>query len=152
MNWRRKLDRVIEILLVGLMSVMVLNVLWQVFSRYVLDAPSSFTEELARYLMIWLGLLGAAYVSGQGGHVAIDVIRRRLSEKGRRRMLRVAGWAVVLFCLFGMVVGGGRLVYITLVLEQFSPALGIPLALVYGVVPLSGAIIIAYKTDDLRKI
>ena len=151
MSWRKKLDAVLAALLMGLMALMAVNVLWQVFSRYILDAPSSFTEELARYLMIWLGLLGAAYVSGQNGHVAIDVIRRRLSEKGRRRMIRIASWAVLLFCLFGMVLGGSRLVYITFVLEQYSPALGVPLAFVYAVVPLSGIIIILYKTDDLLK-
>lgn len=150
MSWRERLDTGMSAVLIGLMSVMAVNVLWQVFSRYILDAPSSFTEELARYLMIWLGLLGAAYVSGQGGHVAIDVVRRRFSEKGRRRMARIASWAVLLFCLFAMVLGGGRLVYITLVLEQYSPALGLPLALVYAVVPISGLITALYTWDDLR--
>jgi TRAP-type C4-dicarboxylate transport system permease small subunit len=51
---------------------MVINVLWQVFSRYFTDNPSSFTDELARYLMMWLGILGAAYVGGRNEHVAID--------------------------------------------------------------------------------
>lgn len=150
MNWRKTLDSAIATLLTALMSLMVLNVLWQVFSRYILDAPSSFTEELARYLMIWLGLLGAAYVSGQGGHVSIDLIRRRVPEKMGLRMRRVATWAVLLFCLLGMVLGGARLVYITFVLEQHSPALGVPLAVVYAVVPISGLIIVCYKADDLR--
>ena len=57
--------------------------------------------------------------------------------------------AIILFCLFAMVVGGLRLVYITYVLDQFSPALGLPLALVYLVIPVSGLLIIYYKISDI---
>ena len=57
-----KLNRILEIVLVTLLGIMVINVSWQVFSRYVLANPSSFTDELARYLMIWLGVMGTAYV------------------------------------------------------------------------------------------
>ena len=61
---QNKLNRILEIILIALLGIMVLNVSWQVFSRYVLANPSSFTDELARYLMIWLGVMGTAYVSG----------------------------------------------------------------------------------------
>ena len=67
-----KLNRVLEFILIIVLGVMVLNVSWQVFSRYVLANPSSFTDELARYLMIWLGVMGTAYVSGKRLHVSID--------------------------------------------------------------------------------
>ena len=72
MKFRKKIDRFVVLVLLIIMSSMVLTVLWQVFSRYVLENPSSFTEELARYLMIWLGVLGAAYVSGKNNHVSIN--------------------------------------------------------------------------------
>ena len=62
MKLRSQIDSVLEKILVIIMSSMVINVLWQVFSRYILTNPSSFTDELARYLMIWVGVLGAAYV------------------------------------------------------------------------------------------
>lgn len=65
MGLKRALENILAHLLVVLMGLMVLNVLWQVFSRYVIGEPSAFTDELARFLMIWLGLLGAAYVSGK---------------------------------------------------------------------------------------
>jgi TRAP-type C4-dicarboxylate transport system permease small subunit len=57
------------------MIMMVLNVAWQVLTRFVLQNPSSYTEELARYLLIWLGLLGAGYCVGQRSHLAIDIYR-----------------------------------------------------------------------------
>ena len=84
MGFKKTLDSILAHLLVLLMGLMVLNVLWQVFSRYVLGEPSAFTDELARFLMIWLGLLGAAYVSGKKGHVAIDVLAKRASVKNQK--------------------------------------------------------------------
>lgn len=149
MNVRSTVDFLLSRALVVIMTAMVLNVLWQVFSRYVLGAPSSFTDELARYLMIWLGVLGAAYASGQRMHVAIDILPRRLSERGQRNLRYLSDGCIVLFCLFGLIFGGGRLVYVTLKLEQYSPALGLPLAVVYLVLPLSGALILYYKFSDL---
>lgn len=149
MGFKKTLDNILAHLLVLLMSLMVLNVLWQVFSRYVLGEPSAFTDELARFLMIWLGLLGAAYVSGKKGHVAIDVLAKRASVKNQKRLKRGVSSFIILFCLAAMVTGGGWLVFTTYELKQLSPALGMPLAYVYIVIPLSGLIVVYYKFFDI---
>ncbi len=149
MRFRQRLDKVLGLALVFIMTIMVVNVIWQVFSRYVLGTPSSFTDELARFLMIWIGVLGAAYVSGQNGHVSIDVLARRASYKNQKRLKQFVRIAIIFFCLLAMVVGGFRLVYITFVLDQYSPALGLPLAIVYLVIPISGVLIIYYKFSDM---
>jgi len=133
------------------MALMVINVLWQVFSRHILGAPSAFTDELARYLMIWVGVLGTSYVSGKNMHVAIDVLPSRSSERKQKIFKRMVYVLIILFALFAMVLGGIRLVYISYLLGQKSPALQIPLAFVYTVVPLSGLLIIYYKLVDLLK-
>ncbi|MEK6154839.1 TRAP transporter small permease [Flavobacteriaceae bacterium 3-367] len=146
---RNKIDRILSRLLMGIMSLMVLNVLWQVFSRYILGAPSSFTDELSRYLMIWLGILGAAYVSGQNAHVAIDFLPKKLNTKKQRKLRRLVTVIVMSFAFFALVIGGFRLVYLTFILEQYSPALKLPLALVYLVMPLSGMLIMYYKISDI---
>ena len=54
MRFRKKLDKTLEWMLGILLITMVLNVLWQVFSRYILNDPSTFTDELSRYLLIWI--------------------------------------------------------------------------------------------------
>lgn len=149
MEIRNKIDKVLGKLLIIIMSIMVINVLWQVFSRYFLGAPSSFTDELARYLMIWIGILGAAYVSGRNKHVAIDVLPSRLSAKTQKKLRLVVRILIILFCLLALVIGGFRLVYVTYVLDQFSPALQVPLAVVYMVIPISGLLIIYYKISDI---
>ena len=55
-----KVDNVIKWCLIVIMAAMTINVLWQVFTRFILQNPSSYTEELARYMLIWLGILGAS--------------------------------------------------------------------------------------------
>ncbi|MEC7262128.1 MAG: TRAP transporter small permease [Bacteroidota bacterium] len=149
MSFKKTLDSILAHLLVLLMGLMVLNVLWQVFSRYVLGEPSAFTDELARFLMIWLGLLGAAYVSGKKGHVAIDVLAKRASVKNQKWLKRGVSSFIILFCLAAMVTGGGWLVFTTYELKQLSPALGLPLAYVYIVIPLSGLIVAYYNFFDI---
>ncbi|WP_047246647.1 TRAP transporter small permease [Maribacter thermophilus] len=149
MTLRSKIDSVISKTLVLIMSVMVINVLWQVFTRYITGNPSSFTDELARYLMIWIGVLGAAYVSGKNLHVTIDILPTRYNVKTQNKFKAVVTILVTLFVFFAFVIGGSRLVYISYVLGQQSPALQLPLAVVYMIIPISGLLIIYYKISDL---
>jgi len=149
MKFRQKVDRFLGTTLSIIMGVMVINVLWQVFTRFVIGTPSSFTDELARYLMIWVGVLGAAYISGRKMHVAIDLLPTKLNKTGQIKLKIFVNILIILFCFGALIIGGIRLVYITYVLEQHSAALQIPLALVYLVMPISGALIIYYKISDI---
>lgn len=120
------------------MAAAVINVVWQVASRYAIGRPSSFTEELARYLLIWIGLLGAAYATGQGAHLSIDLLPRALKGFSRRSVERCIAACVMLFALGVMVAGGSQLVWMTFYLEQKSAAMRLPLGYVYLAIPLSG--------------
>ena len=82
------LDRLLKAAISVLLAAMVINVVWQVFTRFVLKSPSSVTEEMARYSMIWLGLLGAAYSSGRKSHLALDLLTLKL-QGPRRRLLEL---------------------------------------------------------------
>ncbi|MGY5355943.1 TRAP transporter small permease [Wenyingzhuangia sp. IMCC45467] len=149
MEFRKKVDKILGSALIIIMGLMVINVLWQVFSRFVIGSPSSFTDELSRYLMIWVGILGAAYVSGRNMHVAIDVVPLKTGPATQKKLRILVFALVILFAFAAMVIGGLRLVYISFLLGQTSPALQIPLAFVYAVIPLSGILIIYYKITDL---
>jgi TRAP-type C4-dicarboxylate transport system permease small subunit len=144
-KFEKKLNRVLEIFLVILMSVLVIDVLWQVISRYLLDSPSSFTDELAGYLLIWVGVLGAAYVAGKKEHLAIDILVQRSPPQRQQRLQFLIHILILLFALSVMVVGGASLVYTRFVLQVKSAALQLPLGYVYIVLPLSGMIIIYYE-------
>lgn len=141
---RRTVDIILAWLLIALMFIAVVNVLWQVFTRWVLNDPSSYTEELARYLLIWIGILGAGYAAGKKLHLAIDLLPMRLEGTSRHILEIVIEGAILLFALLVMVVGGYRLMSLTLLMGQRSAALGIQLGYVYSVLPLSGLVIIFY--------
>lgn len=140
-----RVDTALGWLLAALMGFAVLNVLWQVFTRYVLDSPSPYTDELARYLLIWIGLLGASYALGKRMHLAIDLLPNHLT--GRARVILNIGIdaLVLLFALSVMGIGGLRLVSLTLMLEQTSAALRVPLGYVYLALPISGALMVFYS-------
>ncbi len=141
---KKRIDKLLELALILLMGANVLNVLWQVFTRFVLRNPSSYTEELARFLLIWVGLLGASYAAGKKMHLAIDVVLQGLGNKAKVWVEIIIQIFIFLFSLFVMVVGGLRLVSITLTLAQTSAALQIKLGYVYLVLPLSGIVIMFY--------
>ncbi|MDY7109571.1 MAG: TRAP transporter small permease [Planctomycetota bacterium] len=142
-------DKGIGTMLALLMGVAVLNVLWQVFTRFMLSDPSSFTEEAARYLLVWISVLGAGYAVGGGMHLAIDLLPSAVA--GRRGavviMLLIDG-CVVLFALAVLVIGGMKLVATTISQGETSPALGIRVGYVYIALPLAGAIMIFYAFLD----
>ena len=152
MKFQKSLNRVLELFLVILMSVLVVDVLWQVFSRYLLSSPSSFTDELAGYLLIWVGVLGAAYVAGRKEHLAIDILVQKSPPARQRLLLIIIHSLILLFALSVMVIGGTVLVYTRFVLLVKSAALQLPLGYVYSVLPISGLIIIYYEVLHILKI
>jgi TRAP-type C4-dicarboxylate transport system permease small subunit len=148
---RERIDALVRVALIVLMGLLVLDVMWQVFSRYVIGVPSTYTDELARFLLIWVSLLGAAYASGRDMHLAIDVFPNSLAPPARRRLNVLIDLLVIGFVLAVLVIGGGTLVYYTYAYLQLTPTLQIPMALVYLIGPISGLLIIYYKISDLRR-
>jgi len=139
------LDRALCWALIGLMTAMVLSVAWQVVSRYVLSAPSSWTEELARYLLIWIGMLGAAWAFRSRMHIGLDLLPKRLTGRSARNLHIFTLGVIALFALTALVIGGGQLMLLTWQLRQTSAALGLPIAFVYSVIPLTGALVVLYS-------
>lgn len=121
---------------------LVVTVTWQVFSRYVLNDPSSFTDELARYTMIWFGLAGASYLFGKNGHLAITLFIGSVKSKHRKYFHVLINLVSVAFISLAMVKGG--LLLMSRTMMQFSPALQIPMAYVYLILPVSGIIMLIY--------
>jgi TRAP-type C4-dicarboxylate transport system permease small subunit len=149
MTLRQNIDKFLERFLVIIMSILVIDVLWQVISRYVLSSPSSFTDELAGFLLIWVGLFGAAYVAGKKEHLAIDLMLQR-SGPARRKFLEIfISICIIIFSLTVLVIGGTWLVYTRFALEVKSAALEIPLGYVYIVLPISGILNIFFTIDNL---
>lgn len=144
---RRLLDLTVGGLCCGLLLALVVVLAWQVVSRYVLNTPSSVTEEVLRYGVIWMSMLGAAYAVGQGSHLSIDLLRGWLP---RPWQLRLEGLVVLAFTVFAGVVliwGGMRGVQISA--RQTSAVLRIPMSWIYLSLPLSGAVMLLYAALNL---
>ncbi|GAB2607124.1 TRAP transporter small permease [Belliella aquatica] len=148
-EFKENLDKIIGWLLIFLMGSMVLNVTWQVLSRYIFQNPSSFTDELSRYMLIWLGMLGAAYVAGQNQHLAIDIVLRKLEGKAKMKLQILINVLIMVFAIAAMILGGSNLVYITYLLGQKSATLQIPLAYIYSIIPASGLLVLYYQVAGI---
>ena len=152
MTLRQRIDKLLEKFVAAILAILVVDVLWQVISRYILSSPSSFTDELAGFLLIWVGLFGAAYVAGKNEHLAIDLMLQR-SGPGRRKFLEIfISICIVLFAFTVLIIGGTWLVYTRFALEVKSAALQIPLGYVYIVLPLSGLLIVFFTIDNALEV
>jgi len=123
-----------------LLSVMTLLVLYQVFTRYVLDSPAAFTEELVRYFLIWTGFIGAAYAFITREHMCLVLVRDNLKPQQRRILMIFLDVLILVFALFVITIGGFKLAVSAQ--REYSALLGIPRSLVYGMAPVSGLFII----------
>ena len=152
MTFHDRLNKALEIFLVFIMSFLVLDVLWQVTSRYVLSAPSPFTDEIAGFLLIWVGLMGAAYVAGRNEHLAIDILLQKTRESRKRNLELTIFLCILVFALSVMVVGGIWLVYTRFLLDVRSAGLQLPLGYVYLVLPLSGLLMSYYSIYHINRL
>lgn len=145
----RFLTRVLEWAIIVVMAALVLDVLWGVFSRHLLHSQSGWTEELARFLLIWVGLLGASLGFGQGAHLGVDYFVGKL-HPGGRVILEVTAHVVVFAFAVGVLIWGGwALAWQTFDLGQITPALGLRKGYVYLAVPVSGVFIALFTLQNI---
>lgn len=123
-----------------LLSVMTILVLYQVFTRYILNSPAAFTEELVRYFLIWTGLIGAAYAFLTRQHMSLVLILDKLTPAKRRMLMAIIDILILVFAIFVITIGGFKLAMSAR--KVYSALLGIPRSLVYAMAPISGIFII----------
>lgn len=136
--------KLLEHILVIIFVLLVIDVVWQVIARYA-KINSGFTEELSRFLLIWLAVLATAYSRSYKGQMAIDFIYEKCNQKTKHILSLFIEGCIISFAFVVMFIGGVNLVDITSKLGQFSPSLHAPMSVVYSVVPLCGVIIIFFS-------
>jgi TRAP-type C4-dicarboxylate transport system permease small subunit len=140
---RRLLDTITGGLSALLLAGMIVMVTWQVISRYLLNDPSTFTEETLRFGVIWLSLIGAAYVTGRGKHMSVDLIKDMLSPAAQRIINIVIQLGFMAFAGAVLIFGGLRAVNIAW--YQTSAVLQVPMGAVYAALPITGVLIVLYS-------
>lgn len=139
---RKIIDKIIEVMCTAIMGYMVLAVCWQVITRFVLKNPSTVTEEILRYLLVWTTMVGGAYAYGRRKHLSINMLAKKLPPRAQKLLDIFVQAVVIAFCVVVMIIGDLRLVETTF--NQISSALHLPMPYVYASILVGGVLIIFY--------
>lgn len=140
---RRILDRVVETVCSLWLLIMVGMTCWQIISRYLLGAPSTYTEEFLRFSLVWVSVLAMAYVAGLRKHVSFSLFSDKVSVYWQRYWQVLIELAFLAFAIFILIGGGYNATSITM--NQVSPSLRLPMGYIYSAMPLAGGILAVYS-------
>jgi len=149
---RVALCRILEGALILAVFVLVIDVLWGVFTRYAMGAQADWTEELARFLLIWISLLGGAVAFGEKAHLGVDYFVGLFNSSSQKLLAIFAQLVVLFFAVSIFIVGGSRVVIDTLDMQQITPALGIQQGYVYLALPIAGAFMVTFTVERILEL
>ncbi len=133
------LDTTLNWVLTVIMAAMLVVVSAQVWYRFVLNNPLAWSEELARYLFVWISFLGSAAGIRMNVHLGIDLIDKILSPRGRKVMTFIVNLAIQIF-LVVVIFWGIKILKV--VQFQKSASMGIPMTYPYLAVPVGSALML----------
>jgi TRAP-type C4-dicarboxylate transport system permease small subunit len=138
---KNRLKKFEEWLLMGLLVIMAIVVALQVVFRYILKTPLVWSEELARFLQIWLAFLGIGYGLRNEAHVSMSLVMNKMPEK-LKNITFIFSNLLIIFCFIAIL--PGALNYIIAQHQISSSGMGIRMSVIYGVVPVGGFTYIFY--------
>lgn len=144
---RKVLTGLLNILAGGSFLIMVALTCWQVFTRYVLGSPSSWSEELVSYMFAWMSLLGASIVTSERGHMNIPILVERVSPAAQKLLLCLGEVTAFLFSAVILTYGGIQIT--NLAMGQMTSSLGVPIGIFYIVLPLCGLLNMVYTALNI---
>ena len=144
---RKVLNKILNVLAGVSLLAMVVLTCWQVFTRYVLKNPSSWSEELVSYLFAWASLLGASLITGERGHMNIPVIVERMSGK-MQKFFGIIG-ELIAFAFSASILVYGGISITKLAMGQMTSSLGVAVGVFYVVLPLCGVLNMVYTVLNI---
>lgn len=148
-KFKQGMTTVLNTVLIIAVALLVFDVVWGVFSRYVLGEQTKWTEELARFLLVWVSLLGGAVAFGTKGHLGVDYFVGKFHPDVQKLMAVVVHLVVLFFAIAIFIYGGGRVVSDALTMEQTTPALGWKMGHVYLALPIAGIFMVLYTVENM---
>lgn len=121
-------ERAIEWFLITLLGVMIVLVFGNVVLRYVFNSGIVFSEEVSRFVFMWLTLIGALMVMKENAHLGMSSLIDRLGEKGQRICRFVADTLTMACCAL---LAHGTWKQVVLGMDNRSPVTNVPLGLIY---------------------
>jgi TRAP-type C4-dicarboxylate transport system permease small subunit len=143
-NFIRKILFTISITAIGLMMLIIFM---QVITRYIFGFTFSWSEELSRFLFVWVVFIGSALIMGDKGHMAVSFLSEKLKGTVAGRILFVIIKLFALYFIFLMITQGFKM-SVTMMFH-LSPALGIPMGFIYTIIPVSGLLMLLYVIKDI---
>lgn len=139
-----KLEKVILVILALSIALMSFVIFLQVIMR-IFKTALPWAEELARYLFVWMAMLGASIASRRGSHLSVDVLLEKLPKKYSRVLLTVITLLIIFLMSIAFIYG----IQITsITFKQLSAAMQIPMGFVYSAIPVGSALIILFTIEN----
>ncbi len=164
---RIALCRVLESALILAVLILVLDVLWGVLTRcsgslvawldlkginvwsFLPRGQDKYGEEIARFLLIWISLLGGAVAFGEKAHLGVDYFVEKFDPTARKFITIVGQLVVLFFAISIFIIGGTQVVRSALAMEQMTPALNWKMGHVYLALPIAGVFMILFTVEQL---
>jgi TRAP-type transport system small permease protein len=132
------------------MMIMLVLVFAQVISRYIFNYTPEWSEELARYLFVWVTFLGSALILGESGHLSVELLPEKFKGTATGNLLSIiinlASYIFVLILFFQ----GLKMTQV--MTFQTSPGMGITMSFIYCVIPLGASLMFLYLVKDTMNI
>lgn len=148
-GFKNALTKFLNWVLIVAVALLVFDVVWGVFTRYVMGEQAKWSEELARFLLVWVSLIGGAVAFGTKGHLGVDFLVGKFAPEGRRVLAVFVHLVVLFFAISIFLCGGIRVMANSLAVEQTTPALGWKMGYVYLALPISGFFMVIYTLENL---
>lgn len=146
-KFRKILNTILNLIAGASLIVMVILTCWQVFTRYILQNPSTWSEELVSYMFAWSSLFGAAIVSSESGHMNIPILTDKFGVTSQKVFKIFSEIVAFLFSTLILVFDGYKITL--LALGQKTSSLGVAVGVFYAVLPICGIIISLYAIINI---
>ena len=142
---REVLDRFVDFVIIVLFIILFAVVLMQIFFRYVLNSPLVWSEELSRYIFIWISFLGWTLATRHNTHIRVEFLLKSL-PRGIRFIIEVITRLIIIFFIGMLIYLGIRMAVRSV--DVPTVTLFFTYAYIYAIVPIASAIILFYTILD----
>ena len=143
-----------EVAIFVLLLGMVASSFAQVVFRLIIDHPLAWSEELSRYLFVWLSFVGGALAVAEGSHFKMDLLAALIKDQRKKIIINIIVSVLILIFSVVLIIYGAKLV--AMVRTQKSPALRISMSIPYLALPLNGLLstfhVICALADDIKQL
>ena len=141
-----RLNSVTEAVCCIFLLAMTLTVALQVICRYLLGAALTWSEEFSRYGLVWITFLGGSVAVKRGAHMGVEALLNALSPQARKTVQLLTLLCVMGFLLIATIKGGQLALFN---MKQHSPAMGVPMGVVYSAIPTGCLIMLIHAAEEL---